>query len=104
MNKGGPGGDNRGPRPDFNNRSFAKPRFEGNQGSAQGGADIKRQLEMINAKLDKLVSALSGGVAPKASVAKEGLKESVAEAVKSEVKTTSAKTKKSATKKVSKKK
>ncbi|MFA6536237.1 MAG: CxxC-x17-CxxC domain-containing protein [Candidatus Paceibacterota bacterium] len=104
MNKGGPSGDNRGPRPDFNNRSFSKPQFAGNQGGNQGGADIKRQLEMINSKLDKLVAALSLNAGPKVPVVKEGLKESVAVATKSEAKDVPVKAKKTASKKSAKKK
>ena len=99
MNKGGPAGDNRGPRPDFGNRNFAKPQFAGSQGGNQGGGDIKRQLEAINSKLDKLISALGANVVSKSEPVKVGLKESVKEAVKSETKT-----KKSASKKTAKKK
>lgn len=52
----------RGPRKDFNNRpaqSFAKP------ASTQGNDDMKKQLNEISTKLDRLTSAIEKMVAPK---------------------------------------
>lgn len=105
MNKGGSSGDsrrdNRAPRGDFNSRPFSKPRFEVSQGGgSQSGSDIKRQLETINAKLDKLISTFGVNGARG-----DGLKEAVKEVVKSGVKSpATGKTKKASTKKVAKKK
>jgi len=94
-NKGGSSGDNRAPRADFGNRSFSKPRFEGNRnddrGNSRGGDDVKRQLEMINIKLDKLISVIGANVpkpaikevAKEAIVNKGDLKDAVKKAVKS---------------------
>ncbi len=53
-NQGGAGQD-RAPRRDFNDRQqFSVPSFSNNE----GGSDIKKQLELLNSKLDKLMLSL----------------------------------------------
>lgn len=51
--KGGEGGD-RFPRRDFAPRAPERVSFEGNKGND----DVKKQLELVNAKLDKLISVI----------------------------------------------
>lgn len=43
------------PRRDFNNRPSAQPSF----GGGEGMGEVKRQLEALNSKLDKLVQSLA---------------------------------------------
>ena len=50
------GRDDRAPRHDFGNGAPPRQNFEGNKGS--GSADVVRQLEAVNAKLDRLIRAL----------------------------------------------
>lgn len=113
MSKGGPSGDSRPPRSDFNSRPFSKPRFENNRAPEQsanrgGGDEVKRQLEAINVKLDRLISLMGAGAVnlKKPDFVKSEVKEVVAKvAVKTEAKpASSGKTKKTSGKKVAKKK
>jgi CxxC-x17-CxxC domain-containing protein len=88
------GGERFAPRRDFDRpRPAFKPEFRPEGGSALG--DVKKQLEAMNSKLDKLVSLMS------AQVTKPALKEAVAPYV---VSNTPATEKKSTTKKITKKK
>lgn len=91
------GGESRPQRGDFENRNFSKPRFDGSQGSNQGGGDVKRQLEIINSKLDKLVSLL--GAKASAQAPAESKKETLGQVVTKVVKVKKSASKKSAKKK-----
>jgi len=64
------GGQDRGPRRDFGDRPSApRPSFSNNTGASnQGGNDVKKQLELLNSKMDKLISSLEGFTQSKSTV------------------------------------
>lgn len=62
--RGGDRGEERFPRRDFDRGAPARQSLDGNKGS--GNADVVRQLEMVNTKLDKLIKALEKPVSPQA--------------------------------------
>ncbi len=109
---GGDRGQDRFPRRDFGaNKTFAKPDFSGNAGQGSNN-ELKKQLEMLNAKMDRLIKAVEAMAYTKPLVAdvivKETPKPVVKEAAKEAAKDVlAAKIKKVAAKaeiKVSKKK
>jgi CxxC-x17-CxxC domain-containing protein len=50
-------GQDRFPQKDFNRKPFAKPEFGGNAGGGSNG-ELKKQLEMLNTKMDRLIGAV----------------------------------------------
>lgn len=81
------GGQDRGPRRDFGDRPQApRPSFSNNNGvsngSNTGGSDIKKQLELLNSKMDKLISSLGNLTQGKSPVKTEVVKNVVAQAPK----------------------
>lgn len=63
-NQGGRGQDNRAPRRDFGgDRPAPRPSF----GGSEGGNDTKKQLELLNSKMDKLITAIEVLTLSKAS-------------------------------------
>ncbi len=72
---GGDRGGDRFPRRDFGaNKTFVKPAFSGNV--VQGGnGELKKQLETLNAKMDRLIKAVETMAYTKPLVADEIVKE-----------------------------
>jgi CxxC-x17-CxxC domain-containing protein len=105
---GGDRGGDRFPRRDFGaNKTFIKPAFSGNAG--QGGNDeLKKQLEMLNTKMDRLIKAVEAMAYTKPLMAEKNIKEApqqaVREAPKGIIKETPVAEVKKTAKKVSKKK
>ena len=70
------GGQDRPPRRDFGDRPQApRPSFGGNTNAVStGGSDIKKQLESISFKLDKLIAIMENTVQPKVASKNEFVK------------------------------
>jgi DNA-directed RNA polymerase len=77
----GGAGQDRTPRRDFGDRP-ARPNFGGNE----GGGDVKKQLESINSKLDKLIVSIENLSAFKSAVKNEVAKSMTVSIPKKEVK------------------
>ena len=92
------------PKRDFAPRESSRPQAEGNRGNE----DMKRQLEAMNIKLERLIQTIEKMITIKSApvVIKEGLKEAVTTAVKTEkvTKKVAKKVAEKVTKKVAKKK
>ena len=82
-NQGGAGQD-RAPRRDFNDKPQA-PRPSFTVGS-EGGNDTKKQLELLNSKMDKLIASIENMAHTKSSVKTEVVKSMVVSLPKKEVK------------------
>jgi CxxC-x17-CxxC domain-containing protein len=65
-------GQDRFPQKDFNRKPFAKPEFSGNAGGGSNG-ELKKQLEMLNSKMDRLIRAVEimANIKPVAAEAKK---------------------------------
>lgn len=80
--RGQSGSQDRAPRREFNDRPAERPSFSNNE----GGSDVKKQLEMLNSKLDKLISSIEILNIAKTSPKKEVVKSMVVSLPKKEVK------------------
>jgi DNA-directed RNA polymerase len=81
-NQGGANQD-RAPRRDFGDRPQApRPSFGGNE----GGSDVKKQLELLNSKLDKLIVSIENLAEAKSSKKTEVVKSMIVSLPKKEVK------------------
>ena len=79
------GGQERQPRKDFNDRpQTSRPSFTvGNE----GGSDVKKQLELLNSKIDKLITSVENLVQAKSVKKTEVVKSMIVSLPKKEVKT-----------------
>lgn len=76
----------RAPRRDFNDRPQApRPSFGGNV-SNEGGNDTKKQLELLNSKMDKLISSIENLAQSKSGSKTEVVKSMTVSLPKKEVK------------------
>ena len=76
-------GQDRAPRRDFNNRP-ARPSFPSNEGGNNN--DVKRQLELLNSKLDKMIVSIENLAHTKSATKTEVVKSMIVSLPKKEVK------------------
>jgi len=80
--------DNRGgdrfPQKSFDRRPFTKPDFRNNEGG-ENNSGVKKQLEILNLKMDRLIKAVESMASIKPAAAEGEPRETVEEAAKEEI-------------------